>query len=65
MFEVAVGLDGLRPALSISSIITDGKRVVRTTCPETSQRMSGMKELTGKLAECRPINRTIGPVLPL
>jgi hypothetical protein len=35
-FEVVVALDGIRPALSITSIITDGKRVVRTTCSATS-----------------------------
>ena len=48
LFEVAVALDGLRPALPISSIVRDGKRVLRTTCPATSQRLSVMKELVEK-----------------
>jgi hypothetical protein len=61
LFEVAVALDGLRPVLPITSIVRDGKRVIRTTCPATNQRLSDMKELAGKPVEFRPINRTIGP----
>jgi len=61
LFEVAVAHDGLRPALPILSIVRDGKRVLQTTCPATSQRLSGMKELAGKPVEFRPINRTIDP----
>jgi len=34
--------------------------MLRTSCPATNQRLTGMKELAGKLVEFRPIYRIIG-----